>query len=318
MSDVAAGHDRDPLNEYERTIEPLLFPPVDGDASPRLTLIAGGPGSGRGRAIARALDASPTATVLSSTELRALHAAVAETGASSTASVNADVAEWLRAAISRAREVRRSLIIEGDFRTPVAALGVAKQFLDAGYQVQTVVVVPRRAESLLAVASAHYRQIQRTGDAVEVSVADHDVRWTDVRDVLAAVSTEPGLEVTVLDGSGNELPVDSSDAFNRARAGGPTKRAAVEWLGELRRITDFARSLPPRTTHLDLLIELHQAALRQVVPAMDLPPNSTTGPQLESRLAAEAQSLRRQRAALPTSEPATVSEPAPEFPAIGG
>lgn len=272
---------------------------------PHLTSLSslGGPGSGRGRAIARALDTSPTATVLSSTELRALHAAVAETGAASTASVNADVAEWLRAAISHAREVRRSLIIEGDFRTPVAALGVAKQFLDAGYQVQTVVVVPRRAESLLAVASAHFRQIQRTGDAVEVSVADHDARWADVRDVLAAVSAEPGAEVTMLDGSGNELPVDSSDSFNRAHAGGPTKRAAVEWLGELRRITDFARSLPPRATDLDVLIELHQVALREVVPAMNLPARSTTGPQLESRLAAEAQSLRRQLSALPTSDP---------------
>lgn len=307
MSDVAAGANRDPLNEYERTIEPILFPPVDGDSSPRLTLIAGGPGSGRGRVIARALDASPTATVLSSTELRALHAAVAETSAASTASVNADVAEWLRAAISHAREVRRSLIIEGDFRTPVAALGVAKQFSDAGYEVRTVVVVPRRAESLLAVASAHFRQIQRTGDAVEVSVADHDARWADVRDVLAAVSAEPGAEVTMLDGSGNELPVDSSDSFNRARAGGPTKRAAVAWLGELRRITDFARSLSPRATDLDLLIELHQVALREVVPAMNLPASSTTGPQLESRLAAEAQSLRRQLSALPTSDPSAAA-----------
>ncbi len=317
MSDVAAGRNRDPLNEYERTIEPLLFPPVDGDASPHLTLIAGGPGSGRGRAIARALEVSPTATVLSSTELRALHAAVVATGATSTASVNADVAEWLRAAISHAREVRRSLIVEGDFRTPVAALGVAKQFLDAGYQVQAVVVLPRRAESLLAVASAHFRQIQRTGDAVEASVADHDARWTNVRDVLAAVSAEPSVEVTMLDGSGNVLPVDSIDSFNRGRAGGPTKRAAVEWLGELRRITDFARSLPPRATDLDFLIELHQAALRQVVPAMNLPASSTTGPQLESRLAAAAQSLRRQRAALPTSEPVTVPEPGLELPAIG-
>lgn len=305
MSDLAAGGNRDPLNEYERTIEPILFPPVDGDASPHLTLIAGGPGSGRGRAIARALDASPTATVLSSTELRALHAAIAETGAASTASVNADVAQWLRAAMSHAREVRRSLVIEGDFRTPAVALGVAKQFLDAGYHVQTVVVVPRRAESLLAVASAHFRQLQRTSETVEVSVADHDARWTDVRDVLAAVATEPGVEVTVLDGSGNELPVDSTGAFDRARVGGPTKRAAVEWLGELRRITDFARSLPPRATDLDLLIELHQVALREVVPAMNLPASSTTGPQLESRLAVEAQSLRRQLSALPTSDPST-------------
>lgn len=314
MSDVAAGGSSGPLDEYERTIEPILFPPVDGDASPRLTLIAGGPGSGRGRAIARALDASPTATVLSSTELRALHAAVAETGAALTASVNADVAEWLRAAISHARAVRRSLIIEGDFRTPVAALGVAKQFLDADYQVQTVVILPRRAESLLAVASAHFRQIQRTGDAVEASVADHDARWTDVRDVLTAVSAEPGVEVTTLDGSGNVLPVDSSDSFNRGRAGGPTKRAAVEWLGELRRITDFARSLPPRATDLDLLIELHQVALREVVPAMNLPASSTTGPQLESRLAAEAQSLRRQLSALPTSDPSPTA--AAEMPVV--
>ncbi len=314
MSDATGGESGDPLTEYERIIEPILFPPVDGDASPHLTLIAGGPGSGRGRAIARALDASPTATVLSSTELRALHAAVAHTGAASTASVNADVAEWLRAAMSHAREVRRSLIIEGDFRTPVAALGVAKQFLNAGYQVQTVVVVPRRAESLLAVASAHFRQIQRTGDSVEVSVADHDARWTDVGDVLAAVSAEPGVEMTMLDGSGHELPVDSRDLFNRGRAGGPTKRAAVEWLGELRRITDFARSLPPRATDLDWLIELHQVALREVVPAMNLPASSTTGPQLESRLAAEAQSLRRQLSALPTSDPSTTA--AAETPVI--
>jgi len=210
--------------------------------------------------------------------------------------------------------VRRSLVIEGDFRTPVAALGVATQFLDAGYQVQTVFVVPRRAESLLAVASAHFRQIQRTSETVEVSVADHDARWADVRDVLAAVSTEPGLTVTVFDGSGNELPVDASDSFNRARAGGPTKRAAVEWLGELRRITDFARSLQPRATDLDLLIELHQVALREVVPAMNLPAGSTTGPQLESRLAAEAQSLRRQLSALPTSDPSPTA--AAEMPVI--
>ena len=314
MSDVAAGGSSDPLNEYERTIEPILFPPVDGDASPHLTLIAGGPGSGRGRAIARALDVSPTATVLSSTELRALHASVVAMGAATTASVNADVAEWLRAAIAHAREVRRSLIIEGDFRTPVAALSVAKQFLDTGYRVQTDVVVPRRAESLIAVASEHFRQIQRTGEAVEVTVADHDARWADVRDVLAAVATEPGVEATVLDGSGNELPVDSIDAFDRARVGGPTKRAAVEWLGELRRITDFARSLPPRATDLDLLIELHQIALREVVPAMNLPASSTTGPQLESRLAAEAQSLRRWRTALPTSDPSTTA--AVEMPVI--
>tara|TARA_R110002020_G_scaffold286153_5_gene501721 strand:- start:2997 stop:3779 length:783 start_codon:yes stop_codon:yes gene_type:complete len=257
------------------------------------------------------------AAVLSSSELRSLHAFIVA-DASSTAEARADVAEWLRVAISRAREMRRSLIIEGEFRTSSAALGVVQQFLDAGYEAEVIVVIPRRAETLLAVASSRLRAVQRGGGARETTVADHDARWADAREVLvASTSARPDMQLTILDGSGTPVLNDAAtpaDTFDRARAGGPTKRAAVEWLGELRRVTDFARTLPPRATELDLLIELHQLALREVVPRMNLSAGSTTGPQLESRLAAEAQSLRRQRAALPTSGPANVA--GPELPAI--
>jgi UDP-N-acetylglucosamine kinase len=302
-------------NVFERSILPVLFPAADPEASPRLTLIAGGQGSGRARAIHRALRAAPGAALLSADDLRGFQPRAAESGAG--ARVSADVAEWLRLGIAHAREHRRSLIIEGEFRRADVVRGVVEQFAQAGFDAGIIVVVPRRPDTLLAAASAHFRDMHRGIASDGASVADHDMSWRETRGVIEKLAGAGGLAtLTMLDGAGDQVgdlstaPSRATSAFDEARAGSPTGRAAIEWLGELRRLTDFARTLPPRVADLDLLIELHQIALRDVVPSMQLPANSTTGPQLESRLAAESAGLRRLRVTLPSSEPTPAPTPA--------
>ncbi|MDX2377759.1 zeta toxin family protein [Microbacterium sp. LRZ72] len=304
---------------FERSILPMLFPTADPEPSPRLTLIAGGQGSGRVRAIHRALRSAPGAAVVSADDLRGFHPRAAESDARAT--VAADVAEWLRLAIAHAREHSRSLIIEGEFPRADVVRGVIEQFTEAGFVTDMILVVPRRPETLLAAASAHFRDVHRGIASLGVSAADHDMSWRETRGViekLADVGRRASL--MMLDGAGNEVggvsidPLRATSAFDQAREGSPTGRAAIEWLGELRRLTDFVRILPPRATDLDVLIELHQIALRDVVPSMQLPANSTTGPQLESRLAAESAALRRQRATLPSSEP--TAAPTPPSPGL--
>ena len=313
-----------------REILPLIFPEPTASVEPVLVLVARPPGSiaapVTGRLVA---EHGPEIAVVNGDDLRALHPDIAGGAGSSTDAVQADSAEWLRACIAFARENRRSLLLDGQF-SPAAALGTAGRFAGAGFRTRVVVTGARRAESLLSAVSLYLRGVQSGTGVRFVSRAAHDRGFEGARALTAALEESTAVDrVTVLGRNGTpafdadrrdlDRPFQGASAALRAvQSERLTSLQSTQWLSELRRVTEFAATLRQMPRPLtELLIDLHETALREIIPELPVPAGSAVVATQERRSAAELVALRR---SLVEERPADVAAPvvAPVAPDRGG
>lgn len=285
------ARERDAILAHD--VLPLVFQDsTHPEDSPSLTLLAGQPGAARLRATrALVVDHGQVPAVVGADNLRAFHPRFAELSTGTTAEaldgVTRATATWMRDCIRYAREKRRSLVLEGAFQDPAVAIGTTERFAAAGFQTRVVVVASRRAASLLSVASLYLSNVHADKLARLVSREAHD-RAFQATGALAAEAVNPASvgRLTVIGRAGD--PVfdanrhDGEAAFAGAgsaleaeQSARLTRFDATQWLSELHHMTDFAmtrRDLPLGIT--ELLLELHEVALREVIPELHVPSDS--------------------------------------------
>ena len=294
-----------------RSILPLYFPEsTRSDESPTLVLLAGPPGAGRARATSILLaDHGPDLASVSGDDLRAFHPRFVEIASAREPEARAGLARatagWVRDCIRYARENGRSLALEGAFQDPSVAIGTAERFATEGFRTRVVVVASRRAESLLSVTSAYLRDVRAAAPARFVSRETHDRGFEAMRALVAAAADAAFVDrLTVLSRGGETVfdarRAEGTDAFRGAVAAleaAQTARLsrfdATQWLSELHHVTDFAasRDLPRGVT--DVLIDLHESALREVIPELHVPDDGKFAMAIEQRTVARLVTLRR-------------------------
>jgi len=308
-----------------RRILPLYFrdrPPPD--EPPTLVLLAGQPGAGRSRATGSLIaEHGSDLTVVSGDDLRAFHPRFPDFASSRSPEAAPGIAHatagWLRDCIRYARENKHSLLLEGTFQDPAVAVGTAERFATAGFQTRIVVVASRRAESLLTVASRYLRDVHGALPARMVSRDSHD-RAFEATCALAAAAEDvaPVDRLTVLSRTGqvefDARRADGEDALHGAGAALEAAQSArlsrfdaTQWLSELHHMTEFAasrRDLPRGVT--ELLVELHEIALREVIPELHVPRDGKFTITIEQNTVARLVELRR---SLPREHAVDVAAP---------
>lgn len=320
----------------KQTVLPYYFPVRELESSqPALILLAGQPGAGRARATRRLItDHGPDVAVVSSEDLRAFHPWVAQLASSHASDalegVTRATAGWMRDCIRYARETGRSLLLEGAFQDPAVASGTAARFAAAGFQTRVVVVASRRAESLLSVASLYLSNVHAGKLARFVSRETHD-RGFEATRALAAETVnsasvgrltvigrdgEPVFDAHRVDGDATFVGAD--EALESEQSARLSRLDATQWLSELHHATDYAmtrRDLPRAVT--ELLVELHEIALREVIPELHVPSDGKFISAIEQRTVARLGDLQR---ALPREEVVDLAAPVvtPVGPERGG
>ncbi|HBR89479.1 MAG: hypothetical protein CMF56_12885 [Leifsonia sp.] len=309
---------------FDLRVAPILFGATTApEVEPSLMVVSGQPGSGKSAAIAamtRSVEHPPA--VVSADSLAAFHPDFLESRrwhpVEAQGALAPLVADWLSEALDYARQHRRSLIIEGPFRNSGPVFGTADSFAEHGFLTEVVVVAARRHESLLAAASRYLDLRRRGRPALFTDRGTHDRGWIGTQALVRdAEATAPIDRLTIVDHGG-------ATRFEGTRAGGFTGATtalasvesapvstlrAAEWFSELRRITEYARSareLEPAVA--DVLVELHELALTDVLPAMNVRPGSSFFIEQQRRLEGELESLRQD--ATPDPSP-TIEPPVP-------
>ncbi|WES66024.1 zeta toxin family protein [Microbacter sp. GSS18] len=289
----------------ETQVLPVVFPPGAAEEHPTLVVVAGQPGAGQARAIGRvASEYEGGMAVVRAGDLRAFYPPAADPrrydGAREEA-VSTASAAWLQGCLGHARAERRSMLLEGSFPNPGTVLAVADRFAKEGFRTRLVLVGARRAESLLTLTSGYLRNVREGVPATPVDRGAHERAWEATLALAGDAETSTGVgRVSVLDRSGVVVFDGEGDRLG-ARAGlvaaeqrPLTVLQSAAWLGELRRVTEFARGLrnPPREV-MESLLELHQAAIREIVPELPLPRDSDVATVQLGRHAEQVVGLRR-------------------------
>lgn len=319
-----------------RSILPVYFPETTrSDSPPTLVMLAGQPGAGRSRATSILLaDHGPDLATVSGDDLRAFHPRFVEIAAAREPDARVGLARatagWVRDCIRYARDNGRSLVLEGAFQDPSVAMGTAERFATEGFQTRVVVVTSQRAESLLTVTSGYLRAVHASSPARFVSRELHDRGFEATRALVTATVDAAFVDrLTVLSRAGQAVfdarRTDGDDAFLGADAALETAQTtrlsrfdATQWLSELHHVTQFAgsrRELPRGVT--ELLVDLHETALREVIPELRIPRDGTFATAMEQKTVANLVALRR---SLPREQVVDAAAPviAPVGPDRGG
>lgn len=292
-----------------RDVLPALFPGDAPESAPELVLLVGATGAGRLRAVHRAVSEPRTAVAVLSVEaLRPFHpdyrVSLTSNANGQDSAVAETVAGWLQATLRHAREHRRSLVVDG-LTSPDLAIAVADQYARSGFTCRVVAVASPPSNALLAAASFHAAASSPRRSAGLVTRAEHETEVADVSDVLVAAagaSAVTGVTVfddrgqTVYDGSDARAVQVAFDAASRRRLSG---LESAQWLGELRRVTEYVLSRrQPQADLVAALIDLHEVAFADVTPALPVPAGSEVIAVQEHRLTLNLTALRRAASSL--------------------
>lgn len=325
MTDAASG-----ASKTQDSVLRYLLNGLQPSANPTFVLLASQVGAGAGRAIGSIrAEHGHDLVPISAEDLRAFHPRFLDRifldSPEGQRELAQSTATWLQAALVHARENRLSVILEGAFRTPDAALGVAHRFAGDGYEVELVVVAVREEESLLSVTSGGLRRMREYRSVSFISALEHAETFRGTRALIAAAASDSVVNRISVVGRHGDLVFDERrspgpDSLGRApeslvsaQSERMTSLESAQWLGELRRVTDYARTLPAMPLVVrEALIELHQMGIQRVVPELPVPARSEVVEIQQRRLAAELIDLRR---GAPRPEPvegaAPTVQPAP-------
>lgn len=318
-----------------RDILPTYFPGGAASADPTLVLLAGHSGTGKSRAQTQLItEHADDLAVISGDDLRAFHPHYLELTSSRSLrapqALAGATAGWVRDCIRFARENHRSLLLEGSFRDPAVVAGTAARFAAEGFATRVVVVASRRAESMLSVASRYLRDVHAGVPARLVSREAHDLALDDTATLVRALEANSAVDrLTILNRAGHEVfdarAVDdaafggASAALRAAQTTRLSRLDATQWLSELHHATAFAEAradLPREVT--ELLVDLHEAALREVIPELHVPDGGKFATVVERTTVANLVSLRRSLPPTPAPVDAAAPVVVPGGPERGG
>lgn len=320
---------------FRQEIGPLYFGKRTASPVPTFVILTGQPGSAAGRAIGQLTDAGQDVAVVSAEALRAFHpqfeALAGSTSARAAEELSGCSAQWLQSSIVEARERRHSVLLEGSFATPEAVIGTAQSFAREGFATRLVIVGVRRAESLLSLVSTHLSAVRDSRHDQLPSRELHDRGLAGTQKLVAALEAAPALDqLTVFDRQGT-VSFDSarderSDRFagagaalRAAQAARLTSLGAVQWMSELRRVSDYAATIQELSVHLtELLIALHETALAEIIPELPIPSGSRVAAAQERQSVEALVSLRRQLVINGRGRPDQLATPATPAPDASG
>lgn len=306
---------------FTKQIIPSVFESGAGDGTPSLLLrIVPGPEDAPDSVGTSGDSFGP---VVSAQSMRAMHPRFAELSASGDVELAREVASasatWLGMSLEYARAERLSLTVQGSFASPAAPLGLIRSFQGAGFDTHLILSGVSRGRSLLSAVSAYFGSRRSAARADPVDVASHLQTFDGVAMIAAALDADRiGDRVTVVDSNGDSAfdqvnrrrttPEESVlEALSRTRRMSLSTLGAARWMSELRRATEEHVALrhPPLEV-TGALAELHEITLRDVVPALPIPPGSDVFTVADRRLTTELVALRVQ---LASAETADVTEP---------
>lgn len=276
-----------------------LFSRSEPQLEPVLVLLAGHHGAAPGRAIRRVQEQHPERIAPIAADIVSALQHVNHRADAGQRPLHS-VAEDLQNALAYAREHRLSVLLEGPFLSPSTALGVASRFKDAGFRVRVVAVGARSDQSLLAATSLYLHQMQVGGMGKFVTVESHASSVAALSELVEVAERNSGVHrISILDRRGAwAFDTDQGDAgalraLRTVESARMSSLESAQWLSELRRITEYSRSL--RTVPAPIaesLIALHGMALRNVVPELPVPDESEVARIQQQRHAAEIAALR--------------------------
>ncbi len=318
MTDVA------PIEVSWESISPLVFGQSHGESteSPTIMFVVGQPGAGKSAALDSFVDREKRPAVIDAEALAVFHPEFYPSRRWRPFEAQSELAplvrRWMSDALDEARATRRSVIVEGSFSNPSAVFGTADGFREAGFVSHVVVVGSRRADSLLTTAS-RFLELRRRGLPAGFTDRDTHARgWVGTQALVRdAEATTPVDRLTVVGRDRRTLftatredgYVGAINALDSIESAPMSTLEAAEWFGELRRVTEYTRDgreqAPPV---VDVLIELHELALTDVLPRLDVRRGSSFFVEQEARLGGELAELRREASAF-LAAPAPVVEP---------
>lgn len=299
---------------FESLVRPALFADNDAPAEPSLTLVVGEPGSGRTRAAYRDRRGPTPRAVISATVLRAFHPDYIELASHRPFeledALRPTVERWIAQSIGAALIERRSVILESEALTAEAARAASVAFAEAGFRTEIAVMASRTPDSLLTAASAYLNQRRERIPTQPTTVDAHRAAAAAARDLTNALEVDaPFDRVRILTPGGvalheaePRLRPDSlhglADALDAERNRPYSSIEGVQWLSELRRISEYAhQSREDVEPVVETLAELHRLALTTVLPSMPLRPESDAAVRQRAQLEQELRRLEEQLAA---------------------
>lgn len=275
---------------FERVVEPVLFDASRPSETPTLQFALSASSSGRSRATGALADG---AVVLNARDLDLLARSLGVDAPGVATS-------WLQQGLTVARERRVSLVLEGGFRSPTLAIGLAQLFAESGYRSQVSVMAQRASEVRMSDASRRFDTELRRSSGVPSPVAVNG----DVATLLPELVSSGSIDrVTVFDRTGTVVFDEERDAPKFPGASSALEEATATrlgtmrstlWLSELRRMTRMlgeTRSAPRWA--VDELIALHEVALTEIVPELPISAGSDTATVQVQRLTATRDALRK-------------------------
>lgn len=284
---------------FESVVAPLIAgTPAIVSAAPELIVLLDASAPGASRSTSVAVEMSSSALVVRRDELRALHpqARMVRTNSAVASEVSEAANEWLQAILGRAREDRRSVILDGWHGDGESLRRLVSRFKEAGFV--TAALVSRTTRAQAALASVEWNLI---------SSEMANTRPTRIPTVDQATLTPLFDEVTSLDGRGNRLETDEPQ-----RTQSLSTLESLQWLSSLRRMHEHVRGSRRGSRYASELAALHTIALEEVLPSLDLPPDSTVAAYQRRLLTSRVAERAEQSAVLAPNVPA-----APEQESLG-
>jgi len=221
------------------------------------------------------------------------------------------------------------MVLEGSFGNVPAAVGTAERFAAEGFTTRLVVVGSTRAESLLSVTSGYLRDVKARRRSTLPRRAEHDDAFHATRRLVESVEQSGWVDrvmVVARDGRNVFDATRTESGFAGAGAALVTAQSArmgrldaTQWLSELHHVTDFAASLRSMPDGVgELLVDLHETALREVIPQLHIPAGGKFATAIEQKTVAALVSLRRE--VTPAMGPIDIAAPVvvPGSPERGG
>ena len=313
----------------QEEILPLLFGDAPTSETPAFVILTAQAGAGAGRAHGWLATEHPGIVALHAPDLAVFHPRFTDPGFTGSIEGQKQLAkvtgEWLQGCIAHARERRHSVVLEGTFRNPDVALATCERFAASGFDTRIVTVAVRPDESLLSTVSRYLRGRLEVRPTRFVTADEHRLTFAGARELIAAAESSTVGRVTVLGRHGQvvfDRPRAGTDpvagAAQALRAAQSQRMSALEsaqWLSELRKVTEYARSLRMLPTQLrESLVSLHEMALRAVVPQLPVPEGSEVVRIQTEKLTADLAGLREAARKVPEPD---VAAPAVAVPVPG-